>query len=384
MQKDNLHLGGVYEHRDVHNMYGYYHHMATTEGLVKRDNARPFVLTRSFFAGSQRYSAVWTGDNMAKWDHLEAASPMLLALNVAGITFSGADVGGFFGDPDTELLLRWYQAAAFHPFFRGHGHIDTKRREPWLFGEPWTSHIRTAIRRRYAYLPFIYSVFQESSQTGLPVMRPLWQEFPRDKTTFDIEQEFMVGDSLLIKPVTKANQFTTSVYLPGNGVWYDVRTGNQLKGGVHTSLDTPLDTLPILQRGGTIVSKRERARRCSSAMENDPFTLVVALDNEGRAAGKLYLDDGKSFDYQKGMYVHRSFSFSKGELWSTSLHAGPFAYPATVERVVIYGLAGDFKSATVKTSSGEVVVSVKRTGPDTLVVRKPDTQITEDWSIKLQ
>ena len=101
-------------------MYGFYNQMATQQGHIKRYNARPFVLTRSFFAGSQKYGAVWTGDNAAEWSHLQAATPMLLSLNVAGIVFSGADVGGFFGNPDEELLSRWYQAAAFQPFFRGH------------------------------------------------------------------------------------------------------------------------------------------------------------------------------------------------------------------------------------------------------------------------
>ncbi len=103
---------------------------------------RAFVLTRSFFAGSQRFGAVWTGDNAAKWDHLAVSVPMLLSLGVSGIQFSGADVGGFFGDPDSELLVRWYQTGVWQPFFRAHAHIDTKRREPWLFGEPVTSHIR--------------------------------------------------------------------------------------------------------------------------------------------------------------------------------------------------------------------------------------------------
>jgi alpha 1,3-glucosidase len=182
MYKDNLHgVDEKVEHRDVHNLYGMYVHRATSEGLIKRDNARPFVLTRSFFAGSQRYGAMWTGDNMAKWDHLRASMPMLMSLAVSGFQFVGADAGGFFGNPDTELLVRWYQAAAFQPFFRvsprlergcvplspslsshtralalhlslshtpplpfrqAHAHIDTARREPWLFGDATTDMIR--------------------------------------------------------------------------------------------------------------------------------------------------------------------------------------------------------------------------------------------------
>ncbi|KAB2597127.1 glucan 1,3-alpha-glucosidase [Pyrus ussuriensis x Pyrus communis] len=135
MPRDALHDEGV-EHRELHNAYGYYFHMATADGLVKRGDGRdrPFVLSRALFAGSQRYGAVWTGDNSADWDHLRVSVPMVLTLGLTGISFSGADVGGFFGNPEPELLVRWYQLGAYYPFFRGHAHHDTKRREPWLFG----------------------------------------------------------------------------------------------------------------------------------------------------------------------------------------------------------------------------------------------------------
>ena len=158
---------------------------ATREGHIRaRPDQRPFILSRSFFAGSQRDVAVWTGDNMAKWEHLAAAQPMLLTLQLSGIVFSGADVGGFFYNPEPELLVRWYQAAAYHPFFRGHAHIDTKRREPWLFGAENTALMRAAIRARYAILPYIYTLFYEAHSKGVPVMRPLFMEYPKDSATY--------------------------------------------------------------------------------------------------------------------------------------------------------------------------------------------------------
>ena len=132
---------------------------------------RPFVLSRAFFAGSQRYGSVWTGDNKASWEHFAVATPMLLTIGLAGLPFSGADVGGFFGDPEPELLTRWYQAGAFYPFFRAHAHLGSKRREPWLFGEPYTSQIRAAIRTRYSLLPLWYTLFQEASTEGVPIIR---------------------------------------------------------------------------------------------------------------------------------------------------------------------------------------------------------------------
>jgi alpha 1,3-glucosidase len=145
---------------------------------LKRANSSSFLniyrvfICRSAFAGSQRISAIWTGDNMAEWGHLEASVPMCLSLSIAGMSFCGADVGGFFKNPDGELFVRWYQAAAFQPFFRSHAHIDTKRREPWLYNESEMKLIRAAIRTRYSFLPFWYTLFYEGTQTGLPPMRP--------------------------------------------------------------------------------------------------------------------------------------------------------------------------------------------------------------------
>lgn len=154
MLKDNLHYGG-WEHRHVHNLYGHMQIMATYEGLIARSNdRRPFILTRAHFSGSQRYATIWTGDNFAEWGHLAASIKMCLIEAVAGFSFCGADIGGFFGNPEAELFERWYQAGAFQPFMRSHSHLDTKRREPWLFPESTRLIIRDAIRKRYTYLPF--------------------------------------------------------------------------------------------------------------------------------------------------------------------------------------------------------------------------------------
>ena len=173
MQKDLLNLNKC-EHREWHNLYGMLFHRSTSEGLIKRNeggNVRPFVLSRSFFAGSQRYGAIWTGDNEAKWSHLEISAPMLLGLNVGALSFVGADVGGFFGDTDAELMTRWMQAGAYQPFFRGHAHHDAKRREPWMFGDETMARLRRAAMARYALLPYWYTVFWQAGVTGMPVMR---------------------------------------------------------------------------------------------------------------------------------------------------------------------------------------------------------------------
>lgn len=173
MQKDLLNLNNC-EHREWHNLYGMLFQRSTSEGLLRRnegENIRPFVLSRSFFAGSQRYGAIWTGDNEAKWSHLEISAPMLLGLNVGALSFVGADVGGFFGDTDAELMTRWMQAGAYQPFFRGHAHHDAKRREPWMFGDETMARLRRAAMTRYALLPYWYTVFWKAGVTGMPVMR---------------------------------------------------------------------------------------------------------------------------------------------------------------------------------------------------------------------
>ncbi|KAL4362313.1 hypothetical protein GQ457_04G034240 [Hibiscus cannabinus] len=306
MPRDVLHLGGV-EHRELHNAYGYYFHMATADGLVKRGDGkdRPFVLSRAFFAGSQRYGAVWTGDNSADWDHLRVSVPMILSLGLTGMSFSGADVGGFFGNPEPELLVRWYQLGAYYPFFRGHAHHDTKRREPWLFGERNTALMRDAIRIRYTLLPYFYTLFREANVTGVPVVRPLWMEFPSDEAAFSNDEAFMVGNSLLVQGIYETRAKHASVYLPGKESWYDLRTGTAYKGGKTHKLEVSEESIPAFQRAGTIVPRKDRFRRSSTQMMHDPFTLVIALNTFQEAEGELYLDDGKSFDFKQGAYIHR-------------------------------------------------------------------------------
>ncbi len=219
MPRDNVHFEGV-EHRDLHNLYGRYQQESTFEGLIDRSGGkkRPFLLSRSFYAGSQRFGAIWTGDNAAKWDHLEAASPMLLSLGIVGYGFAGADVGGFFGNPSNDLLIRWYQAGAMQPFFRAHAHIESKRREPYLFGEQVTESIKKSLRLRYSLLSLWYTAFEESHRTGVSPMRPMITEFPEDSSMLTIDDQWMIASTLLFKPITKSFTSEASIKLPSTAV----------------------------------------------------------------------------------------------------------------------------------------------------------------------
>ncbi|XP_042639632.1 neutral alpha-glucosidase C [Orycteropus afer afer] len=317
MQKNAIHHGN-WEHRELHNIYGFYQQMATAEGLIKRSKGRerPFVLTRSFFAGSQKYGAVWTGDNTSDWSYLKISIPMLLTLSITGISFCGADVGGFIGNPEAELLVRWYQAGAYQPFFRGHATKKTKRREPWLFGKRHTQLIREAIRERYALLPYWYSLFYHAHVAAEPIMRPLWVEFPNDLETFSMEDEYMLGSALLVHPVTEPKATMVDVFLPGSDeVWYDSKTFAHWEGARSVKIPVALDTIPVFQRGGSVVPVKTTTGKSTGWMTNSPYGLRVALSSKGSAVGDLYLDDGHSFQYfHQKQFLHRKFSFCSGVL----------------------------------------------------------------------
>ncbi|KAF7840149.1 putative glucan 1,3-alpha-glucosidase [Senna tora] len=395
MPRDAVHLGGV-EHRELHNTYGYYFHMATADGLVKRGDGkdRPFVLSRAFFAGTQRYGAVWTGDNTADWDQLKVSVPMVLTLGLTGLSFTGADVGGFFGNPEPELLVRWYQIGAYYPFFRGHAHHDTKRREPWLFGERNTELIRDAIHIRYALLPFFYTLFREANMTGAPVVRPLWMEFPSDEATFSNDEAFLVGNSLLVQGIYDEKAKHVSVYLPGKQSWYDFRTGTVYKGGVTHKLKVTEESIPTFQRAGTIITRKDRFRRSSTQMVNDPYTLVIALNSSQAAEGELYIDDGCSFNFLQGAYIHRRFVFKDGKLSSINLAPashGNVQFPsdAVIERIILLGHASGSKNALIEPSNDRVEIElgplwVQRShGPLAMTIRKPNVCVADDWTIKI-
>ncbi|XP_074986594.1 neutral alpha-glucosidase AB isoform X2 [Caretta caretta] len=389
MYKDALHQGG-WEHRDLHNLYGFYVQMATAQGLEQRSGGleRPFVLSRAFFAGSQRYGAVWTGDNAAEWDHMKISIPMCLSLALVGISFCGADVGGFFKSPDAELLVRWYQVGAYQPFYRAHAHLDTVRREPWLFGEENKALIRAAIRQRYALLPYWYTTFYHSYRSGQPVMRPLWVEYSDDVTTFSIDDQFLIGNALLVHPVTEQGAHGVQVYLPGKGeVWYDVHSHQKHHAPQTLYVPVTMSSIPVYQRGGSIVPRKERVRRSSDCMYHDPYTLYVALSPQGTAEGDLFIDDGHTYNFEiKAQYLHRHFSFASNTLTARSADSkGIFESPAWIERVVILGAGKPAAVFLRQPGMAETRLDFQHE-PETsvLTLRKPGVNIGANWSISLR
>ena len=201
---------------------------ATREAFrTQRPNERGFVLTRAGYAGVQRNAAVWTGDNHSWWEHIGLMIPMLANLGLSGVAFAGGDVGGFQLNASGELYARWIAAAALTPFFRAHSALDTHDHEPWSFGEEVLAVARRYVGLRYRLMPYLYTLFEEASRRGSPVVRPLVWEFPRDPRVANRADSYMVGSSLLVAPVGTPGVQERSVYLPAGdaGDGYGYRNG---------------------------------------------------------------------------------------------------------------------------------------------------------------
>ncbi|KAJ8289130.1 hypothetical protein COCON_G00017890 [Conger conger] len=377
MPKDAVHCGG-WEHRDLHNLYGFHQHLATVEGLLARSGGteRPFVLSRSFFAGSQRLVAVWTGDNLATWAYLKISIPMVLSLSIAGVAFCG------------ELLVRWNQAGALQPFFRGHSAMHAKRREPWLFGAAVTAAIRSAIRERYRLLPYWYTLFYHAHTAAQPPVRPLWVEFPQEEDTFAVENTYMIGSALLTCPVTDPGVTEVKVLLPGTDEsWYDVSTGQVFSGGRSVSFPVTLDTVPLFQRGGTVVPRRTGPGSCTADLQKLPFTLTVALNSKGCAEGELYLDDGHSFNFRdRKQFSLRRFSLKQGRLLNCCADdAGRYGAGCSVQSVSFLGVKHKPSAVSVEISGAVKDCAEVQYQPEShkLTVEGLDLDVEKDWELRI-
>jgi len=286
------------------------------------------------------------------------------------------------------LNFRWMQVGAFQPFFRSHAHKETKRREPWIFGEEWTPRIRKAIWMRYQILPYLYTLFQQAHELGKPIMRPLWYEFPLDTELIPREDSFMLGHALYVHPVVKKSIEQIKVHLPGEqgtDVWYRFQNDwKQTLPGEH-EVDAGLDdVIPVFIRGGTILLLQTRIRRSSTLMYGDPYTIVVAPDVNGRATGEVYFDDQKSLDHLEGTWRKVKFSFDGEQLSSTPDASSSFRLPATsiLERVMILGTGKKLTKATLLKESGQDDLKViDHTWGFEL--RKPDVHIMDRFTISI-
>jgi alpha-glucosidase len=291
-------------HRELHNLYGYLMARASFEGLARlRPGQRNFLFTRSSFAGIQRYASSWTGDNRSNWAHLRMSIPMLLNMGLSGQILVGPDIGGFWGKPSKELMIRWIQLGSFYPFSRNHTSRGTPPQELWSLGKEVEEVGRRYLGLRYSLLPYLYTCLREGCQFGLPVMRPLFVEFSGDEGCYApaaAESEFLVGPNLLVAPILHRGARERMVHLPDAGSWFDWWSGDRCAGGQSHRVEAPLDKLPLFVRGGAVLATCLPAQ-FSEKTEKSPLTLLV-YPVDGNARGEIYLDDGTSLAYRGGQY----------------------------------------------------------------------------------
>jgi alpha-glucosidase len=341
MPLDTVHNveGRKTDHREIHNVYGMENARATHDGLLSlQSGVRPFVLTRAAYAGTERYAATWTGDNTSSWNHMRISIPQMLNLGLSGYAFVGDDVGGFRGGPTPELLTRWIELGTFTPFFRNHAGKESRYREPWVDGPEYEAIRKKYIETRYHLLPYIYTSMEETSRTGLPLMQPLFLDFPDDPTFATSDEEYMFGDSILVAPKVWEFPAPYEVKLP-KGDWYNYWTGEKLAGGQSMNVDPPLDTLPVYVKGGAIIPQQPVVQYVGET-PNGPLELRVYPGPDCR--GELYVDDGNTFAYQHGEYMRTHFSCEAApdhvEL-KMSAPEGPYRPWFKEVQVVVYGAA---------------------------------------------
>lgn len=306
-------------HDAIHNIYGHLMAKATYEGLLEQDNGRrPFVLTRAAYAGSQKYCGGWTGDNHSIWAHLTLSLEQICNLSLCGMAMCGSDIGGFGSDVTPELLVRFYQAAVFAPFFRNHSAVGTRRQEPWLFDEKTRDAVRKTVRLRYRFIPYIYDLARECERTGEPIVRPLVYEYPHDKMVRNICDEYLLGKFVLVAPVTVPGKFAREVYLP-EGEWYDYETNEKYTGGKYILADAPLDKVPVFIRAGAILPVAEGNIQSTEDITSENTRI---LTYPGQGTFIHYEDDNETLAYREGSYNAMEYTLNGEKLEKKVIHRG--------------------------------------------------------------
>jgi alpha-glucosidase len=320
---------------------------ATFDGLKKfSPNKRHFVLTRAGFSGTQRYSAVWTGDNYANEEHLMMACVMPQGMGLSGLAFVGSDVGGFMGTPSARLYTRWMQLGAFTPFFRGHSAVNEKAKEPWAFGIDHESYVRDIISLRYKLLPYLYNEFYNTSVTGLPIFRPMMLNYQDDDECYkwDIQYQFMLGENLLVAPVLSETENFKKLYLP-EGKWLDWWDGKVYQGKQWIIVEAPINRIPLFVKEGGIIPTIEKQNYVG---EKKISQMEVFIFPSKEASYLLYEDDGITYGYKDSIYSITQVKFSS-DSFDNKINIGKIVDKFTADR----------KNYLLKIYSEKDVVEVK-------------------------
>ncbi|CAC5378647.1 GAA [Mytilus coruscus] len=331
---------------NVHNLYGLTETEATYTALKTVRNKRPFIISRSTYAGQGYYGGHWSGDNFATYHDMAMSIPEMLNFNMFGISMIGADICGFQLDTTEDLCQRWYQLGAFYPFSRSHNSVGLKPQDPASFSQDLIESTKTAYMIRYSLLPYLYTLFHKSHMMGETVARPLFFEFPKDKNTYSIDSQFLWGSSLMISPALAKGTTSIGAYFP-SGVWYDWYTGGALhSNGSVVKLAAPANKINLHVRGGSIITLQDPDLTTTLSRKNK-FSLVVSLDDNGTAEGDHFWDDGDTIDtHPMGKFNMIRFHSSKNIVTNNVMYAGYTDEPMLLRSIVVFGVL--HKPTTVK------------------------------------
>ncbi|MEY8253419.1 glycoside hydrolase family 31 protein [Clostridium perfringens] len=300
---------GVIEHKEFHNRYGFEMSRCSKEAQEElHPNERGFSITRATYAGGQRYSSVWTGDNMSLWSQMRMSISMNANLGISGFSFVGNDVSGFGLDSSEELFIRWMEMGPFIPIFRNHSNMYTRRQEPWAFGPRAEKIAKKSIELRYELLPYIYDLYYISHKEGLPIFRPMIMEYEKDMNLLNMREQFMLGENMLVAPVLYEGERSKTVYLP-KGSWFNYFTMEKLQGGKWYKLPCELDEILVFVKEGAIIPTYNKKFR---NVKERPNNILLKVFGEN-AKGFHYNDDGHTMEYLEGKYTYMDIKVVDGK-----------------------------------------------------------------------
>lgn len=300
---------GVIEHKEFHNRYGFEMSRCSKEAQEElHPNERGFSITRATYAGGQRYSSVWTGDNMSLWSQMRMSISMNANLGISGFSFVGNDVSGFGLDSSEELFIRWMEMGPFIPIFRNHSNMYTRRQEPWAFGPRAEKIAKKSIELRYELLPYIYDLYYISHKEGLPIFRPMIMEYEKDMNLLNMREQFMLGENMLVAPVLYEGERSKTVYLP-KGIWFNYFTMEKLQGGKWYKLPCELDEILVFVKEGSIIPTYNKKFR---NVKERPNNILLKVFGEN-AKGFHYNDDGHTMEYLDGKYTYMDIEVIDGK-----------------------------------------------------------------------
>uniref|UniRef100_A0A7M4FM48 Lysosomal alpha-glucosidase n=1 Tax=Crocodylus porosus TaxID=8502 RepID=A0A7M4FM48_CROPO len=325
-------------HYNLHNLYGLTEAIASHNALVRVRGKRPFVISRSTFAGHGRYAGHWTGDVSSSWEQLSYSVAEVLLFNLYGVPLVGADICGFTGDTSEELCVRWTQLGAFYPFMRNHNDHGSQPQEPYTFSPAAQKAMRKTLLLRYTLLPYLYTLFHKAHVAGETVARPLFLEFPTDPNTWTVDHQLMWGAGLLITPVLEPGKAKVSGYFPA-GTWYHLVTDTVIHSkGQWILLPAPLDSINVHVREGHILPLQEPGFTTTESRKKG-MTLVVALTADGFARGDLFWDDGEGLQtFERGDYTQILFLAMSGTLVSELLRVNSQVDGLLLQKVAVLGV----------------------------------------------